>query len=45
MDWRLKGTIQKVLGVLPGGDVAHYWLQRSASGVRGSRYFDSLPWM
>ena len=34
MDWRLKGTIQKVLGVLPGGEYAHYWLQRSAGGLR-----------
>jgi SAM-dependent methyltransferase len=34
MDWRLKGTIQRVLGVLPGGDLAHYWLQRSAGGLR-----------
>lgn len=34
MDWRIKGTIQKVLGVLPGGERAHYWLQRSAGGLR-----------
>jgi hypothetical protein len=34
MDWRIKGTIQKVLGVLPGGERAHYWLQKSAGGLR-----------
>src|SRR5689334_17598557 len=34
MDWRIKGAIQKVLGVLPGGERAHYWLQKSAGGLR-----------
>jgi hypothetical protein len=34
MDWRIKGTIQRVLGALPGGERAHYWLQKSAGGLR-----------
>jgi len=34
MDWRLKGAIQKVLGALPGGERAHYWLQKSGGGLR-----------
>jgi SAM-dependent methyltransferase len=34
MDWRIKGTIQKVLGYLPGGDDLHYQLQRRAGGLR-----------
>lgn len=38
MDWRIKGAIQKVLGVLPGGERAHYWLQKSAGGLR---HFDA----
>lgn len=34
MDWRIKGAIQKVLGVLPSGEKAHYWLQKSVGGLR-----------
>jgi hypothetical protein len=34
MDWRIKGAIQKVLGVLPRGEEAHYWLQKRAGGLR-----------
>lgn len=34
MDWRIKGAIQKVLGVVPGGEKAHYWLQKSVGGLR-----------
>lgn len=34
MDWRLKGIVQKVLGVMPRGDQLHYWLQRRAGGLR-----------
>jgi SAM-dependent methyltransferase len=34
MDWRVKGVIQKILGRLPGGETAHYWLQRVAGGLR-----------
>ena len=34
MDWRIKGAIQKVLGVLPRGEQAHYWLQKSVGGLR-----------
>ncbi len=34
MDWRIKGAIQKVLGVLPAGEKAHYWLQKSVGGLR-----------
>jgi SAM-dependent methyltransferase len=34
MNWRLKGTIQKVLGVVPGGDTLHYHLQRRFGGLR-----------
>src|SRR5262249_48137172 len=34
MDWRVKGTIQKLLGVLPGGEPIHYWLQRLGGGLR-----------
>lgn len=33
MDWRLKGTIQKVLGYVPGGGRIHYMLQRRAGGL------------
>ena len=33
MDWRLKGTIQKVLGYVPAGDRMHYWLQRRGGGL------------
>lgn len=34
MNWRLKGTIQKVLGVVPGGHELHYQLQRRLGGLR-----------
>ena len=34
MNWRLKGALQKVLGVVPGGDELHYQLQRRAGGLR-----------
>lgn len=34
MDWRIKGAIQKVLGVVPGGERAHYWLQRKGGGLK-----------
>ncbi len=33
MDWRVKGTIQKVLGVLPGGDRIQTVLRRRAGGL------------
>jgi SAM-dependent methyltransferase len=33
MHWRVKGAIQKVLGYVPGGDRAHYALQRYAGGL------------
>src|SRR5258706_13806261 len=33
MDWRIKGAIQKVLGVVPGGDRMHYALQRRGGGL------------
>jgi SAM-dependent methyltransferase len=34
MHWRVKGALQKVLGVVPGGDALHYQLQRRAGGLR-----------
>lgn len=34
MHWRVKGALQKVLGVMPGGDTLHYQLQRRAGGLR-----------
>jgi SAM-dependent methyltransferase len=34
MHWRIKGAIQKVLSVVPGGDTLHYQLQRKAGGLR-----------
>jgi SAM-dependent methyltransferase len=34
LDWRLKATVQKVLGVLPWGYAAHYHLQRRFGGLR-----------
>lgn len=37
MNWRLKGTIQKVLGVVPGGHELHYQLQRRLGGLRDFR--------
>jgi SAM-dependent methyltransferase len=33
VDWRLKGTIQRVLGYVPGGARLHYVLQRRAGGL------------
>ena len=33
MDWRLKGTIQKALGYVPGGRRIHYQLQRKVGGL------------
>jgi SAM-dependent methyltransferase len=33
MDWRIKGTIQKVLGWMPGGDRIHHILQRRVGGL------------
>jgi SAM-dependent methyltransferase len=33
VDWRLKGSIQKVLGYVPGGGRIHYVLQRRAGGL------------
>ena len=41
MHWRLKGIVQKVLGVAPGGEHANYWLQKRFGGLRGfQREFD-----
>ena len=41
MDWRTKGLLQKVLGVMPGGDAIHYQLQRRFGGLRDfDREFD-----
>ena len=34
MHWRLKGTVQKVLGALPHGSDVHYLLQRHAGGLK-----------
>lgn len=33
MDWRIKGSIQKVLGYVPGGNRIHYLLQRRGGGL------------
>ena len=33
-DWRLKGTVQKVLGVVPGGHTIHQQLQRRIGGLK-----------
>ena len=33
-DWRVKGTIQKVLGVMPGGQTVHHHLQRRIGGLK-----------
>jgi len=35
--WRLKGTLQKLLGALPGGEALHYRLQRRFGGMRDPR--------
>lgn len=41
MHWRAKGVLQKVLGSVPGGEHAHYLLQRRFGGLRGfTREFD-----
>lgn len=41
MHWRAKGALQKLLGHLPGGEHAHYVLQRRFGGLRGfTREFD-----
>ncbi|NII54926.1 class I SAM-dependent methyltransferase [Luteibacter sp. SG786] len=37
MHWRAKGVLQKVLGHVPGGEQAHYLLQRRFGGLRGFR--------
>lgn len=34
MHWKIKGVVQKVLGVLPGGALLHYALQRRFGGLR-----------
>lgn len=34
MNWRIKGAIQGALGRLPGGERAHYLLQRTVGGLR-----------
>lgn len=34
MHWRIKGTVQKVLGHLPGGDTLHFHLQRRFGGLQ-----------
>jgi SAM-dependent methyltransferase len=34
MHWRLKGALQKFLGLVPGGGDLHYLLQRRAGGLR-----------
>ena len=41
MHWRAKAMVQKVLGHVPGGERAHYLLQRRFGGLRGfTREFD-----
>ncbi|ULU24032.1 methyltransferase domain-containing protein [Dyella terrae] len=41
MHWRAKGVLQKLLGHMPGGEQAHYALQRRFGGLRGfTREFD-----
>lgn len=37
MRWRLKGLLQKLLGLLPGGGWMHYQLQRRFGGLRDFR--------
>ena len=34
MHWRIKGLIQKTLGVMPGGEALHYHLQRRFGGLQ-----------
>lgn len=41
MHWRAKAVVQKALGHVPGGERAHYLLQRRFGGLRGfTREFD-----
>jgi hypothetical protein len=41
MHWRLKGSLQKALGLLPTGEWLHYHLQRRYGGLRDfNREFD-----
>lgn len=37
MHWRIKGLLQKTLGVLPWGETLHYQLQRRFGGMRDPR--------
>ena len=37
MHWRIKGTVQKVLGYMPGGDLLHFHLQRRFGGLQDFR--------
>lgn len=37
MHWRIKGLLQKTIGVLPGGERLHYRLQRRFGGLRDFR--------
>jgi SAM-dependent methyltransferase len=37
MHWKLKGLLQKTLGVLPAGETLHYRLQRHLGGMRNPR--------
>ncbi len=37
MHWKLKGLLQKTLGVLPAGEALHYRLQRHLGGMRNPR--------
>jgi SAM-dependent methyltransferase len=37
MHWRIKGLLQKILGVLPGGETLHYRMQRRFGGMRNPR--------
>jgi SAM-dependent methyltransferase len=37
MHWRIKGLLQKTLGILPGGETLHYQLQRRFGGMRNPR--------
>ena len=37
MHWRIKGLLQKTIGVLPRGEALHYHLQRRFGGMRDPR--------
>src|SRR5688500_7287418 len=37
MHWRVKGLVQKTLGVVPGGEALHYRLQRRYGGLQNFR--------